>query len=149
MENPWRTLRDRPHLTLHWRHLPEGMGGLWTTGSITLDPRLSRVERRCVLMHELIHDERRIGWPFASAGTMESEERIVRGETARRLVPPDELLELVRRCDDIEPVTATVVAREFDVTPQVAFLALRRLQVDLLEAEMARSARVGRGESAA
>jgi hypothetical protein len=125
------------------------MGAMWGTGTITIDPRLSQTERRCALMHELVHDERRIGWPFASAGTMETEERIVREETARRLVPPDELLALTHQRDDIEPVTATVVAAEFDVTPQVAFLALRRLQVNLLEAEMARTARADRQDPAA
>ena len=78
---------------------------------------------------QLVHEDRRIGWPFATAATMETEERIVRWETADRLVPPDELYALVCRCADIEPVTAHLVAAEFDVTAQVAFVALRRLQV--------------------
>jgi hypothetical protein len=135
-ENPWRTLRSREHLVLEWRELPVGMGGMWQPGRIILDPRLGRVERSCVLMHELVHDERRIGWPFATAATMEREEAIVRAETADRLVPPDELVAMVRRG---EPVTARDVAAEFDVTESVAHLALRRLQGRLLGVEMARS----------
>ncbi len=138
-ENPWRTLRARPDLILEWRVLPDGMRGMWEPSRIVLDPRLSRVERRCTLMHELVHDDRRIGWPFATAATMETEERIVREETAQRLVPGGELLALVRRLGDIEPVTAKTVADEFDVTPAVAHLALRRLQATMLEREMARS----------
>ena len=39
----------------------------------------------------------------------------------------------------MEPVTARVVADEFDVTVSVAGLALRRVQASLLEAEMTRS----------
>jgi Zn-dependent peptidase ImmA (M78 family) len=148
-ENPWRTLRARPGLTLAWRNLPTGMGGMWTPGVIVLDPRLDRVERRCVLMHELVHDERQIGWPFATAATMEREEAIVRSETADRLVPAAELLELVS-LDGGEPVTAELVAAEFDVTIGVANLALRRLQGQLLEQARARAARPpsGRGHGA-
>lgn len=115
------------------------MRGLWEPGRIVLDPRLGRVERRCVLMHELVHDDRRIGWPWASSATMEREEATVRVEAAERLVPTVELRSLVRSLDGVEPVTATVVAAEFDVTASVAHLALRRLQAAMLEAEMARS----------
>lgn len=127
-------------MILEWRSLPEGMGGLWQPGKVVLDPRLSRVERRCALMHELVHDERRIGWPFATAATMEKEEATVRKETALRLVPAEELHRLVFR-SDVEPVTAMLVAAEFDVTSQVAHHALRWLNAALLEAELRASAR--------
>jgi Zn-dependent peptidase ImmA (M78 family) len=142
-ENPWRTLRSRPHLILEWRRLPDGMGGMWTPGRIVLDSRLNQVERRCVLMHELVHDERQIGWPFATEATMEREEAIVRAETADRLVPPAELLELVS-LDGGEPVTAELVAAEFDVTIGVANLALRRLQGSLLDRARSKAAHVDR-----
>ncbi|MCU1356424.1 MAG: hypothetical protein JWM89_1842 [Acidimicrobiales bacterium] len=100
-------------------------------------------------MHELVHDERRIGWPFATAATMEKEEAIVRRETASRLVPADELYAMVQRSDGIEPVTAHLVADEFDVTSAVAHLALRTLQQRMLEAELARTARpVARDDAA-
>jgi hypothetical protein len=138
-ENPWRTLRARPGVLLEWRVLPDGMRGIWEPGKITLDPRLSRVERRCTLMHELVHDERRIGWPWATAATMEREEAQVRDETADRLVPAVELAAHVDATMTVEPVTAQLVAVEFDVTPQVAGLALRRLQRWLIEGELGRS----------
>lgn len=127
-ENPWRTLRARPHLTLRWRRLPDGMGAMWRSGEIIIDPRLGRVERRCALMHELVHDDRRIGWPWATAATMETEERIVREETARRLVPLDHLARWVEARAEVGPVTARDIAEEWDVTIQVAHLAGRLLR---------------------
>lgn len=125
--NPWRQLRARPDLTLRWKVLPDGMGAMWRGVEIWIDPRLDRVARRCALMHELIHDERRIGWPFATAATMETEERIVREETARRLVPDVELAELVRARHPVG-LTALEVAQEFDVTEAVAARAMRQLE---------------------
>lgn len=102
------------------------MGGLWRPGEIVLDPRLDRVERRCVLMHELVHDERRIGWPWATEATMEREEAIVRRETALRLVPLDQLAQYVARRHP-DPITAELVAQEADVTVAVARRALVEL----------------------
>ncbi len=140
-ENPWSTLRARPHLTLRWKLLPTGMDAMWRTGEILLDPRLSRTERRCALMHELVHDDRRIGWPFATAATMETEERIVRQEAAVRLVPLDQLEALARAREGLDYVTEALVADEFDVTVQVAGLALRMMNARLLDRERARAAR--------
>ena len=122
--NPWAELRARPHLELQWAALPDGTSGLWMPGVIVLDERLDRVQRRCTLMHELIHDERRVAWPDATAATMAKEEAIVRRETARRLVPHALLRRLLDRRRDVEPVTDLVVAAEFDVTTSVARLAL-------------------------
>jgi Zn-dependent peptidase ImmA (M78 family) len=139
--NPWDELNRRTHLRLVWRILPDGMGACWMGNEIHLDPRLDRVERRCCLAHELIHDERRIGWPFATAATMEAEERQVRRLTAEWLVPRDDLLALVEVRSEVEPVTAELVAAEFDVTVQIAATALRYLQGELLEAELLRAAR--------
>ncbi len=126
-EDPWRTLRQRPWLTLAWRSLPDGMGAVWSHDTITIDPRLGRVERRCALMHELVHDERRIGWQWATAATMQREEAIVCSEVAARLVPIEPLRELVKARSEFEHVTEHTVAAEFDVTPSVARLALRQL----------------------
>lgn len=140
-DNPWRILRSRSHLTLRWKRLPEGMGGVWSEGTITLDPRLGRVALRCALMHELVHDERRIGWPFATEATMEHEEAQVRRITARRLVPLDELEAMKIARDGIDYVTARTVAEEFDVTETVAALACRLLDQALLDRELARASR--------
>lgn len=132
-ENPWRTLRSRPWIKLEWADLPDGMHGMWGGTTITLSNRATRVERRCALMHELIHAERGIGWGYATAETMQTEERIVRVQTALRLVPLDELALFVDR-REFEPITAGVIAREFDVTPKVAALAADLLVQRIMEA---------------
>jgi hypothetical protein len=124
-ENPWSTLRsEHPGVELRFGHLPEGVDATWSEGRIVLSARLGRVARRCALMHELVHVERRVGWPDASAATMESEERIVRREAAARLVPPALLSSWVAERSEIEPITARSVAEEFDVTEEVADEAL-------------------------
>lgn len=116
------------------------MNGCWAPGRITLDENLGRVELRCALMHELVHDERRIGWPFASAETMETEERQVRTIAACRLVPLDELEALMVARDSIDQRSAVLVAAEFDVTPGVAMTAIRELQQVLLDRALAAAA---------
>lgn len=126
-ENPWRTLRAAEGLELWWAYLPDEVGARWDGLTITLDPRLSRVERRCALMHELVHAERRIGWPSASALTMQREEALVHAEAVRRLVPRGDLQRFVARRLSVEPVTALVVAEEYDVTVEVAASALSSL----------------------
>ena len=148
-ENPWATLKARPHVRLLWKVLPNGMAGQWAGGDITLNPNLGRVELRCALMHELVHEDRRIGWPFATTATMEAEERIVRQETALRLVPLDELHALALNLEGLAYVTAELVAEEFDVTVQVAHLALQVLNRRLMAAELAQAARPDHGEAAA
>lgn len=127
--NPWATLRARPHITLEWTFL-RGARGLWEphgdgTVTIHLDPRLSQRERRCVLGHELVHDERQIGYlPSTPDALIDREERWVWGETARRLVPPGELADWARRCAPL-PVELWEICDEFDVTGQVARIACR------------------------
>lgn len=126
--NPWAELRGRSWLRLRWALLPAGCDGTWQGDTISLDARLGRQERNAALAHELVHEERRIGWPDATAATMEKEECFVTRETARRLVPLDELAKLVRRCESIDkPVGAAVVMDEFDVPVDVAHQALHLL----------------------
>lgn len=130
--NPWRGLRARPDVLLAWEDLDDDLLG--TVGElegggfvITLDPRLDRVTRRCVLAHELIHVERGITWGVA--GTMEREEVIVDLETARRLVPPAELEELIEQRESLgKGVEARHIAKEFDVTEEVAHDAAKVLR---------------------
>lgn len=111
-----------------YQMLPPGIRGMWQGRVIVLDSTLDRVERRCTLMHELVHFERGIGWPDATEATMVREEAKVRREVAARLVPAGELADLVR-CRHPEPVSARMVAEEFDVTEQVAAEAMRMLQM--------------------
>jgi hypothetical protein len=129
--SPWRDLRARPHVTLRWAWFAHRTGE-WEphadgTATIWLDYRLTRRERRCVLAHELIHDERRIGFPDGCPDALvQAEERMVWRLTVERLVPPAELVELVGRVAP-GPVTVLDVAEEFDVDLRVARLACARL----------------------
>jgi hypothetical protein len=94
-----------------------------------LDVQLDRRARRCVLAHELVHAERGIGHPAATAATMEREEEAVRREVARRLVPPGLLRRFVAGRADLGGVTAGEVADEFDVEREVAAKALDLLDL--------------------
>ncbi len=143
--NPWRALRARPHITHAIDPIADEAGGavharIGDRSAIVLSPDLDRIDRNAALAHELIHDERGIAAPWATDATMQSEERIVRRETARRLVPLDHLLAFVEARVSVEPVTVALVADEYEVPHTVAAEALRQLQVRLLEAEMRRSA---------
>jgi hypothetical protein len=125
--NPWRELRARPHIRLKWTLL-HGDRGVWELhhgGLVTihLDPRLSQRERRCVLAHELVHDERQLGYePGTPQGLVDIEERTIWREVARRLVPPDELAAFVARSAPL-PLEVWEIADEFDVDRHVARLA--------------------------
>lgn len=129
--NPWRELRRRPHLLLHWRYLRPSRGRIYDTGGlrmIELDPRLSRVERNAVLAHELVHDEFDLIWPAGTPPALiEKGENFVEAVTAERLVPDDELREFVEKVSEFEGVTSRLVAEEFEVPVDVAHRALLRL----------------------
>lgn len=121
-------MRSRPWLTLEWWRFDGPPRGEWRGDRILLDVRLGRVERRCVLMHELVHQERGIGFPAATAATMQREEKIVEQATASRLVPEAALVRFVEKRMSIgEGVTARCVAERFDVTVGVAETALQGL----------------------
>lgn len=99
--------------------MPNGDG----TSTIHLDVRLSRRERRCTLSHELVHEERGIAYTSSTPRRlMEIEERAVSREAARRLVPPDELLEFARRSAPL-PLEVWEVCDEFDVDGPTAKMA--------------------------
>ena len=129
--NPWAALRARPHITLH-QQLLRGQRGLWIpradgTADIYLDVRLSRRERRCVLAHELVHDERGIAYTQNTPRALvQVEERAVDREVVRRLVPPDELLDLLRAS---QPIALEVweISEHFDTDRRTARAALAAL----------------------
>jgi Zn-dependent peptidase ImmA (M78 family) len=128
--DPWQAAGDLPRLEIWLGDVPEG--AVWHRDQhgdqITIDASATACERRALLAHELVHLERGIGYPSASDATMQREEAIVRREVARRLVPSVELAALVQRVDGLEPVTAELVAEEFDVPADVAVEALVALQ---------------------
>lgn len=129
----WGELRRRTHIDLVWARLTGHRGRIEQLADgrrrILLDDRMGRVDRRAVLAHELVHDER--GLLFTDdtpIGIVRKEEAIVRAETARRLVPLAELDEYVRRrvLDD-DCVHWSDVAELFDVPRDVAEEALVQL----------------------
>lgn len=60
--DPWSELRRRDHIDLEWAYISWANGLIEDAGGgrrrVTLDARLDRDERRFVLAHELVHDER-------------------------------------------------------------------------------------------
>lgn len=130
--NPWRALRERKHLRLTWGRLSNGKGRIVDHGNrqrtITLDTRLSRVDRNAVLAHELVHDELDYLWPRGTHPAIVAHgERAVDRIVADRLVPPDLLHQFAHAYSELEGVTVTVVAEEFQVPLDVADIALQRL----------------------
>ena len=98
MHHPWRLLRSRPHLNVSFTDLPFDTNGLIRSdGTILLARDLLQVERRCTLMHELIHDER--GIPH---GHDPAEESRVEQESAHRLIPLDGLVDAARWTEHLQ-----------------------------------------------
>jgi len=90
--HPWRILRGREHLTLRFVDLPlHQNASIDTAGVVQIANDLDYAERRCALMHELIHDERGIPHEHDPA-----EELAVEREAARRLIPVDDLIDVAR-----------------------------------------------------
>lgn len=128
--DPWRAAGAHARLEIFFGVVPHG--ATWHEDDdgdvITIDAGATRRERRALLAHELVHAERRVGYPAATPATMQREEAIVRRETAVRLVPLDELADLVARRSEVEAITAALVADEFDVPEAVAAEALDALR---------------------
>lgn len=136
--NPWRALRGRRHIDLHMDPIARRAGGgLYATDGefavIFLDPDLTQVERNAVLAHELVHDERGGGAAFSGmpsqwAAVVARDEAAVDREVAARLVPRDELLDVLDDLVDVlGGVTARDIAEVFDVPVDVARVALAAL----------------------
>lgn len=120
--DPWSDLHARPHICCDWHthELPVG-DGWWLPDvlGIVLDRRLSRVQRRCALAHELVHvdhgDEQvaHVG-PDGPRLARRQESRADQ-EAARRLIDVHCLAVALRAHPD-DPAT---VAEELDVTVDV------------------------------
>lgn len=116
MYHPCRLLRSRPHLRLAFVDLPFDTNGLIRSdGTLLLARDLLQVERRCTLMHELVHDE----WGIPH-GVDRAEERRVEQESAHRLIPLERLIDVARWATSVDEA-----AEELWVT------------VDLLEVRLA------------
>lgn len=120
--NPWRALRAS---RVQFWFAPLGSErGRWIrrdgVDEILLDQRLDRRARREVLAHELVHVERGVGWPDATAATMELEEERVWRTALRRLAPPEEVERFLRTRATVGPVTVADLAEEFDLSLDAA-----------------------------
>lgn len=130
----WGELRRRPHLELAWAYLTGHRGRIEDVGDgrrrIVIDARLDQRQRRATLAHELVHDERGLLYTEDTPiGIVRKEEAIVEAETARRLVPLEELDQLVRTAVLNDGcVTWREVADWFEVPRDVAEHAMGQLQ---------------------
>lgn len=85
--DPWLVLRKLDHVRLSWIDMPDGARGRTDgTRTIWLHRGQQQAERRCALTHELVHLHR-----HHHGCQPHSIEWAVRVETARRLVPLDQL----------------------------------------------------------
>ncbi len=81
--HPWRLLRSLTHVTLVW-HDGGPMGTTtFATNTISLRRGMTQAQRRCTILHELIHVDR----GPVTVGLVAREEQRVRRETARLLLP--------------------------------------------------------------
>ncbi len=130
--DPWRDLARREHLTLVVTRLPAGHAWyLHDVAGIAIDDRLTRVEGRCAVAHELAHVD--LGHHAQAAGTGPGTSRIARRHereadqlAAERLIRLDDLADALRWA--LCPVE---VAEELGVTPELA----RRRILTLTEEE--------------
>ncbi|MDY6054378.1 ImmA/IrrE family metallo-endopeptidase [Micrococcus sp.] len=121
MFHPWRSLRAMTHVVVVWaRPHPAAPGATDGATRIWLDPRMSQVERRCVLAHELVHLEH--GHRGCQPPAVENR---VRAETARLLVTAEDLLAALPWALSLEEL-----ADELWVTPLVAADRLLALTPD-------------------
>lgn len=129
--NPWRELRALTDVELRWAILPDHFGGAIAVVQagrrvIVLDPRLDRTERRAAVLHEVIHHQRGLPPRRCPEDLRAKEEETVRRETARRLVPLDQLRTFAAARAELGPVTVDDVAEHFDVPASIAAEACRQ-----------------------
>lgn len=83
--HPWRDARADAALVIEWsEHMPAGVLAATRGDTVWMNTRQGQAERRCSLMHELIHRER-----GETCGAEGVDEERVRQLTARRLLPLD------------------------------------------------------------
>lgn len=115
--SPWEHLAALTHITFGLTRLPAGHGWwLPDMKAIALDDRLNRVERRCVLAHELVHAERldtncHYDGP-SGARAARRQEASADVIAAHRLITIDDLVFALRE----HPLDPPAVADALDVT---------------------------------
>lgn len=88
--HPWREFRERESIALRWQHSDDEYGHVnFDDACVTLSKGMTQAERRCTIVHEMIHLDRGPVPPEME----EAEEVIVRDLAARRLIPLEALIE--------------------------------------------------------
>lgn len=130
MFHPWRALHALTHVVVVWvRPHPAAPAATNGIDVVWLDPRLTHVERRCVLAHELVHLE------HSHRGCQPAAvEHAVRAEAARRLITLEDLLAAIPWSEHL-----AVLADELWVTEQVLLDRLAGLTPTELQAIAARA----------
>lgn len=87
--DPYEMLAQHPDLTLLFTRLPEGERGRWYPDLhvIVIDDCLTQAERRCTLMHELVHRMRGDGGTLPDEVLHARQERTCHEMVARLLIP--------------------------------------------------------------
>lgn len=108
MHHPWRSLREREDIILHWADLPAPLHAVTDGTTVWMHDRLLQTERRCAIAHELTHIER------GTRCVDDAEEQRVRRITAQRLIDTADLIEACKWANSVEEA-----ADELWVTPAV------------------------------
>lgn len=99
-----------PGIPIIWqRPHPHAPSGVDRTGNLWIDPRLTDTEQRCALAHETVHLER--GHIGCQPPAVELD---VREQTARSLIPIDDLIAHARWTQSLQELAA-----ELDVIVEV------------------------------
>lgn len=137
--DPEAWLARAPHLTIATAPLPDGEMGRWipSTQTILLSPDLTATERRCTLVHELVHRLHKDD-PNAGPFLRERQERECRKRSAKLLIRLNDLLQaLVWTCTEHEEELAchldvdvsTLRDRLEFLTDEDRYYLIRRLRI--------------------
>jgi Zn-dependent peptidase ImmA (M78 family) len=118
--NPGAIALRIPSLTITTARLPDGVKAYYfpEIDTIVLDERLSNAEKRCALMHELVHRAMRddCGLPDHLDTT---QERRCREHTARLLIDIFDLGDVLRWTDSVAEMAEHLVVDEEIVTDRL------------------------------
>lgn len=92
--DPYKWLARAPHVKLNITRLPDDLMGRWIpdASTIELDDRLTQTERRCTLVHELVHRLHK-DLPTLPPELLEIQERQCEKRAAKLLIPLNQLLD--------------------------------------------------------
>lgn len=97
--DPYAWLARSPNVKLRIQRLPDGEMGRWIPGAstIVIDDRLTQAERRCTVMHELVHRLHE-DLPDLPEHLLKQQERACEMRTAQFLIDLDDLLDALLWC---------------------------------------------------